>query len=518
MKKNFIKGFSLLAVSIVLAKILGALYRIPLTNILGAEGMGLYQLVFPVYALLLTFCSGGIPQAMSILVSAKRARGEDTAKVLNSALWVIGGLGAVFSLLLIVLSKPIATLQSNPDSFKGYIVIAPSIFLSAVMAVLRGYFMGYNNMAPSAVSQVMEAAIKLGLGLTLAYFLRSVSIFASVAGALIGVTASEAVTLIAMLIYGAKKNIRIFIPKEKEPVKELVAIALPLTVGGIILPLSQFADSLLIVNILKFNYGVTLSTINYGLFSGTVAPLINLPVMLAISLGLAVMPTISEGVEGRNLYGIKEKSEMCVKLAIMTGVPFALVYVLAGDAVIRILYPALSSAQSATAVLILQIEALNVITLSMSQIFSSLLQALGKAAASVKLLALSVGLKLILTVVLLPFTGILGAAVASAAAFLMYAVLTGLYLRKMIGVSKSLPKNSSLIAVSGVIMAVSIFLFRLFLSGFAVIITAFAAGAIYLFSLFAMGVFTRKELECLPFSKLWLRLDKLFRRDKNAVI
>lgn len=518
-KKSFVRDFSLLALSVIVAKIIGAMYRIPLANILGAEGIGRYQLIFPVFSLMLTLCSGGIPVAVSILVSGKKAKGEETKEILSGSLCAIGAFGLVLTVVMLAVARPISALQSNPDGYLGYIVIAPSIVVSALIAVFRGYYMGHNNMIPSGISQVLESGVKLLVGLTLAVVFIKKSLAAAVLGALLGVTAAELVTLLVMVIYAAAKGDFTKIERSgTASMKELFSVSVPLTLSGVILPLSQFADSLLMVNLIKSRYGTALATANYGLLSGTVSPLINLPVMLTISLGMAVIPGISAGLASRDISSIKTKSDMCIKLAVLVGVPFVLVYLLAGDSLINLFYPTLSDAYSATAATLLRIEAVSVLSLSLNQIFTSLLQALGKAAQAVKILALCVGIKTVLSLILLPVMGIAGGAVASTVAFFINAIITGILLSKNIGVSVGTKKNSSVIALAGVIMGIAVFGFRFLLQGrWMVVGASLISGVVYVASLLAFGVFTKQELESLPLSKIWLKLDRIFRRDDSDV-
>ncbi|MCM1455979.1 MAG: oligosaccharide flippase family protein, partial [Bacteroides sp.] len=130
LKRNrgrMLSGAAVLAVGSVLAKVLGALYRVPLTNILGAEGMGMYQLVFPVFALFMVLSTAGIPTALSRMVAEKRAEGAPTKKYLLSAIIVLMALGTMFAILTFTLSGQLAKWQGNGDTRTGFMIIAPTL-------------------------------------------------------------------------------------------------------------------------------------------------------------------------------------------------------------------------------------------------------------------------------------------------------------------------------------------------------------------------------------------------------
>lgn len=148
-----------------IAKLIGALYRIPLTNLIGGYGMGLYQMVYPFYCLLLTVSATGIPSSIAKMTAEKRARGISDKGVLKSALILFLSIGAVGALLMTALAPVLSRAQDYPDLKSGYIALAPSVFLVSAISVFRGWFQGENKMFPTALSEVTEQVVKVGLGL-----------------------------------------------------------------------------------------------------------------------------------------------------------------------------------------------------------------------------------------------------------------------------------------------------------------------------------------------------------------
>ncbi|MBO5867170.1 MAG: oligosaccharide flippase family protein, partial [Clostridia bacterium] len=168
--ESFIKGALVLSLGGLFAKILGALYRIPLTNIIGSYGMGLYQLVFPPYILFLTLAQCGVPVALSKIIAEKNQLGQpnEGKKVFNLALIALGILGAFCAILMASLSKVIASWQGNSDTALAFVIVAPALLFVPLTNVLKAHFQGNMNMVPSGVTTVIEQIVKLAVGLSCA--------------------------------------------------------------------------------------------------------------------------------------------------------------------------------------------------------------------------------------------------------------------------------------------------------------------------------------------------------------
>ena len=160
-KENFLSGALVLSLGGLLAKILGALYRIPLTNIIGSYGMGLYQLVFPPYILFLTVAQAGVPTAVSKLIAENNQIGnfQQGRKVFRFAMLLLGLLGALCAVAMAALSNVIARSQGNAETAKAFLIVAPALVFVPVTNVLKAYFQGNMNMVPSGATTVVEQEI-----------------------------------------------------------------------------------------------------------------------------------------------------------------------------------------------------------------------------------------------------------------------------------------------------------------------------------------------------------------------
>ena len=167
-KKSVLYGASILTLGSLITRILGAFYRIPLTRVLGAVGTGMYQMVFPIYALFIVLSTSGMPLAISKLIANSSVSIYDKKKIIKKFLLGIVALSLVLVLVLCSTCTLIARAQGNADLYKNYLVISPAIIFVGIISVLRGYFQGEQNYKPTAISQIVEQIVKIGVGLALA--------------------------------------------------------------------------------------------------------------------------------------------------------------------------------------------------------------------------------------------------------------------------------------------------------------------------------------------------------------
>lgn len=533
--KRIVSGAALLLIGSVVAKMLGALYRIPLTNVLGAEGMGMYQLVFPVYALFMVLATAGIPTALSRTVAEKRATGESTRKYLSVSMLALFLLGLIFATIMAVFSKFLAQKQGNADTYPGFLIIAPAIVCVCVISGFRGWFQGEMYMLPTALSNVVEQVVKLAVGLGLSYALAKRGVVYAVCGALLGVTVSEIATVLYMLltylVRSAKQKkenaltARVAVERAegdvakrarfritKAEAKGILHVALPIAAVSVLMPLSSFSDSVIVVNMLKvFGLEKSVATAQYGIISGPVNSLINMPVVAIMSLAVAIVPSVSASRVTRDIDGVMLKSSLCVRLAYLLGIPFAFYLAVFAKNVIGALYPDLSYGNAIVAVNVLRITAANVVFLSTMQIYVSLLQALDKTKYAVLSLVCAIIVKIVLGVVLTRYIGINGAAIASLSLPVVSYFGTLLSYYKICGLR--LEKNVGLNLVSGVIMA---------LCGIAICsfiqndIASLAVGFIvcllvYVWLAFLFNLIGKDDIPHLPLKKLLWALHRTIR-------
>ena len=368
-KSSLIGGAVTLSLGGVITKLIGAVYRIPLTNILGAEGIGIYQMVFPLYTILLTLSSTGVPSGISKLI----AEGKSPEKTLKSALKFFAVIGFILSIIMALLSSYIAKFQGNINARLAYVMIAPSVFFVSLISCFRGYYQGFSNMKPTAFSQILEQVVKLIFGLILCYLFKNNVVLAS-AGATLAVTLSELFTLI-FLILKTKKSINVAeFTSSKTDIKPIIKTVFPMMVATIIMPLTRTVDSFLILNIVG-SYLDT-ATARYGLYSGAVESIVSLPVSFCYALAVTSIPIVSRlKKEGGNYYN---KIIESVKLTLLCSIVFGvLTYAFSGFAV-NLLYSRLSNSDKLITINMLKLSSISVIFLPVMQTLIACVNALGK--------------------------------------------------------------------------------------------------------------------------------------------
>lgn len=513
---KLVGGAAVLAAGSVIAKIVGAFYRVPLTNILGAEGIGMYQLVFPVFALFTTLATSGIPVALSRIVAEKRAAGLETKKYLVSALLALLAVCALAGVVIASLSGVLARAQGNPLTAAGYVAVAPAVFFVGLIAGLRGWFQGEMYMLPTALSNVIEQLVKLGAGIGLAVALAGRGVVASVCGALLGVTISEvaaAVYLAAVYVVRSRRQpVRECLRLRRDEAAGMLRVAFPFALLGVIMPLGTFLDSLIIVNALKWGGVATaVATAQYGLYSGPVASLVNTPVVAIMSLAVAVVPSVSVSRADRDVAAIVTKSRMSIKLVYLVGVPAALFFMLFGRSILSVLYPSLPAANLALAADLLSVQAFGVVLVGATQIYISLLQGLDRTVSAVKSLVVSLIVKVALSLALVRYIGIMGASVASVAMSAVSLLLLGASFRRLTDVHEE--KNIVKVLLAGVIMALVGITVREYVpAGVAALAAGGAICAVaYLWLTTLFGVFSEEEFLSLPFGNKLVKFRRAVR-------
>lgn len=513
-KRKLVSGAAILAIGSIVAKLLGALYRIPLTNILGAEGVGMYQLVFPVYALFMTLSTAGIPTALSRIVAEKRALAEPARKYLFSAMLLLATLGAVFTTLTFSLSKYIAIWQGNSDTTFGFMIIAPSILLVCLISGFRGWFQGQMYMLPTAVSNIVEQVVKLAVGIGLSVALMPRGVEYAVFGALLGVTISEVCALVYLFItylVKRKENKGKARLLERNEARQMFGVIFNIAFVAILLPLSNFFDSIIIVNMLKAGgLDSASATAQYGLFSGPVNSLINMPIVVIMSLAIAIVPAVSMSRVRRDIDSIMLKSRLSIKLAYLIGVPFAFFFAVFAPRILRIVYPTLSFTDLKIATNLLRIVSANVVLLSSMQIYVSLLQALDKTKYAILSLVFAITVKIILSLTLVRFIGIIGASIASLAMASLALLGVNISYFKVCGLH--LEKNVAINLLLGVIMAVVGIAVSLIDNDIVcLVVGVIVCSAVYVWLVFLFNLIDKNDIPYLPAKRLLFRLHRLIR-------
>ena len=421
-ENSFIKGAAWIAAGGVVAKVIGALYRIPLTNLIGGKGLGLYQLVYPVYCLLLTVSATGIPSSIAKLTAERIARGESDRAVLKTAMKLFVLIGLTGSVIMALVAPWLAKMQGSEGVLSGYYALAPSVLLVSAISVFRGWFQGRNHMFPTALSEVTEQLVKVGVGLPLAYFFRN-DVERAVVYLLLAVSVSELVTLVMMaVLYRREKRGEMGNEGGRVEMKSVLRLSIPVTLGSILLPLSGLLDSVLAPRLLSA-YASDAVTL-FGLFSGGAVTVVNLPVSVCYGIAAASVPRVAMVTEGR-----RRRVLSSLGLTLLVGGGSALGLYLFAEPAAKIIFRSLEGEELETLIGLIKAFSVSAMTLSAVQTLSACLTAQGKPQYAAISMALAMLVKTVLYVFWLrdPTISVFGLAYATNIAYAVAFFLNLLY-------------------------------------------------------------------------------------------
>ena len=418
--KEFIKGAMWIATGAFVSKLIGALYRIPLTNLIGGYGIGLYQMIYPLYCLLLTVSATGIPSSISAITASELAKGDKARGVLASALKLFIIIGLLGSLVMVVLAKPLASAQGEGGLMGGYIALAPSVALVSVISVFRGWFQGNGDMRPTAISEILEQVVKVGVGLLLAYLYRR-NIKKAVTALLFAVTVSELFALFYVLLKFRRVPAPTVLKKDRGRVgtKEILRMSVFVTLASALLPLSNMIESVFLVRLMD-NYTDRAIGL-FGLYTGGAVTIINLPVSLCYGVVASTIPTLAKAKETER----RKKLLYALGLTLLVSVPCAVGLYLFSPTIVNLLYRSLTGVEKQTLISLIKSFSVSAITLSGLQTLSGCLTAQGKPRLSATTMLAGVVVKLGLDFLLVakPEYSIFGAVISANVCYALVFVL-----------------------------------------------------------------------------------------------
>lgn len=493
--QSFIKGALVVSVGGVVAKILGAFYRIPLTNILGGEGMGVYQMVYPLYCLLLTVSATGIPSGLARIVSQAEAEGNAvrSGAILKKSLVLFAAIGALGSAAMYLLAPFMSAAQGELGAVAAYRALAPSVFFVSVVSCFRGWFQGKSNFVPTALSEIVEQAVKIGLGLFFAYTYRG-NMEKAVTFTLFAVTASELAACAFMLACASGAGVRRALYKDRTALPRagaLLRVTVPVTIAAGILPLSNVFDSILIVNLIGRYAGN--ATALYGLYSGGAATLVNLPVSVCYGLAAASVPAVAAAFAKGRKENAEERIAFAVKCTLFVSLPSAAFLFLFPSQVSAFIFRSVTGEDGETLARLVRVMSFAAVLLASVQTLSACLTGLGKAKTAALSMTAAVAVKLAAEAVLLlfPQISILGAAYASIACYSVALIFNLVY---------SIRERKNRVRLYGsalkfALMSAAAVAAAYPLRGAPVLAILAVAAAVYIAAAFPLRAFTGEELQ-----------------------
>ena len=415
-RPSFLSGVSILTLSALTVKVIGLLYRIPMLNLLGTEGMGYFNTAYELYALFCVISTAGLPVAMSVLISSLETEGRrgEAGRVYRVSLLLFAGIGVAGTALLRGLSAPFAVLLGNPLSAVCMRAISPTVFLICLSSAFRGYFQGRRNMLPTALSQVIEAGGKLFLGLAFAAYARGTGAdLPTVASyAVMGLTVGTALSVLYLLIHKRVSDRRepaeLLPADQNAPIlRPLLATAIPVTMSAGVISLTKCIDLGLILRRLQA-VGYTAAEANalYGCYSTLAVPVFNILPSLTTSVALSAVPALSAALQkGKEGEGeLRKTATSALGLTMAVAIPASLGVAVFAEDILALLFSGQPEAVAQAAPW-LSCLGLSIPAACMVTVTGAMLQAAGKADRPIISMLLGVGCKTLLAYILLGLDG-----------------------------------------------------------------------------------------------------------------
>lgn len=523
---TFVKGALILGVSGIIVKLMGSFFRIPLTNMIGPQGMGFYGSAYPVYVFFITVATAGFPAALGRIIAEKRAQKDynNLAKTFKIGMLIMTVIGAVGTLFMILGAKAIVGVIKNPLAVYSFWALAPSILLVSMMAVYRGVFQGFQNMKPFAASQLIEQFGRVFLGLLLAGLLlpkdavmraAGKGMEFAAAGATFGATVGALLGLIIIyfmfrLFKSSNKKYFTIDPQlpvssNKEIATEILRIAIPITIGACVMPLMNNIDVALVMNrLIDIGFTEEKATTTFGMLSGFVSTLINLPIAITSAIQISIVPAVAASKIKHDFEGMKRTVASGVRMALVICIPATIGFMVLAKPILSLLYPLqLEYAIEASPILVVYAPA--VIFLGLFLVTTGILQGMDLQMRPAINLFVGALIKIVLTYVLvgIPSINVRGAAFSSVIAYTVASILNLITLRKraktQFNVTQVLIKPLIASIVMGIVVFLSYTGIDKFLSGNKATLLSIMIGVVvYGYMLLATGTLTEEDMNMLP--------------------
>ena len=501
----------ILTVSNLLVKVTGLLFKIPMNHIVGDTGMGYFNSAYSIYTFFYMLSTSGLPVALAVMVSEKRAAGNITAaKTIYRtalALFAVGGAG-VF-LLMFFASGELAGLIRSDKSALSVAVAAPTMLFICISSALRGYFQGCGNMVPTAVSQLIEAVGKLLIGIAAAvyairmgYGIHVIAAYA-VSGLTIGSLAGTVYLLIVRFLRGDRDLLPDDLVIRNEPVpyrdifRRFLKISLPITVSASVMSLTNMIDTALIQRILQHaGMAEEEAATLFGNYTSLAVPMFNLPPVFVYPIAYSIVPAVAAALASGETKKASDAVEMSLRAAVLIGMPCALGLTVLADPVLCIFYRAESAHLASPLLALLAPSSFFVCVLAVP---NSILQSCGEERKPVISMLCGAAVKCVSSVILLQKIGIAGAPVSTFLCYLTVTVINLAFVVKCTGIRPDFSKIFFLPAAAGLACAVTAAAVNGLLAPFSGKLACFAAifagAAVYAAILLASGNVTADEIK-----------------------
>lgn len=525
----FFTGVLALTLANVLVKTVGLVLKIVLNTVVGSAGAGYYSSAYEIYAFLYVIATSGLPVAISITVSKRRAQGKlrEAKKIFNISVLLFLVIGTLFAVLMILFSQRIASFISAPETAVCIVAIAPTILFICLSSSLRGYFQGYQLMSPTGISQLLEALGKAGIGFLFAFYAKSQGYEPHIVAAytVLGVTFGVFIGMVFLFIrkiffkekkFYEKEALLLQPPPEKTSkiFGELIKIAIPITLSSCVLSLTVIIDTLMVqTRLLASGLGEDLVRIYYGDYTTLVISVINLPTIFIYPISNALVPYITSAVAKNNHKNAQNMRALTLRVINIISVPCALTLCVFSRGILGLMMFTEGSVNRAAPWLSLGASA--VVFLGIISATNAFLNTSGKQRYPMISMIVGALVKIISNYYFVGTIGILGAPLSTVLCYLTAATLNVYFTVKFVGKLPSVKRVFGMPLLCGVTSVGASALIYLMLDFFLPykIATLFALVFVvfsYFFMILRTKTVTKDEILMLPYgTKIVKILEKL---------
>ena len=338
MKNKFIKSTIILVIGGLITKILGMVIKITLTRTIKTEGISLYMLALPTFNLFITLCSLGVPTAITKLVSERKRKSK---KIVLPIIPIILIYNLFLIAILFVIAKVLSNnLLQNHNTYFPIIAIGATLPFICISSVIKGYFFGKEKVFPNTLSNIIEQLIRLLLTITIVAKMMEFGLVTAVTSVVLINIISEFSSIIVLILFLPKEKInREDFKIDNSIIKEIMGISLPTTGSRLIGSITYFFEPIILTNVLKYvGYSTEYITLEYGIISGYVYPLLLLPSFFTMAISSAILPVVSNSYSHRNYNYTKLKIRQALFFSLLIGIPVTLIFIFLPEIPLKLVY------------------------------------------------------------------------------------------------------------------------------------------------------------------------------------
>jgi len=531
-KNSFLMHGSLLALAGLLTRFIGLMYRIPLTRIVGSEGMTYYNVAYEIYNLALLISTYSIPVAVSKLVAAKDAQNEfkNSNRIFKYAMLFVSGIGLAASAVLFIFADSFSAFMEYPSAAIPLRVLAPTIFIFSFMGVIRGFFQGKRTMIPTAISQIVEQIFNAIASVLAAYLLIKAYSDSSQAPAY-GAAGGTTGTLVGA-IFGLIFLVILYLFKRKglkdnekndsnadidsvgTIIKAVLLTMLPIILSQTIYQISGIVDIKIFGNIMQSKgFDEKERAILWEAYSNKYKWLYNVPVAVASAFGVSIVPTLASSYSKKDFDGIREKIASSIKFNMLIAFPSAAGLGFLAKPILKLIF---EDSNDLYADKLMMLGCVAVVVFGLSTLTNGVLQGISRMRLPVIHSAISLAVHVVLLFVLLYFfdMSVYGLVIGNVTYGLLVCILNAHSIKKILNYKQEILKTFILPAIASLIMgAAALGIYRLAAmiqlgNAVSTVIAIFAAIIIYMLLVIVLGIFDEQELSNMPKGRTLVRIFK----------